>query len=166
MGGLKFFSFVGGQQALLYWGNGRVFLPLSKNLLIPSPPGKFPPSRLPVSNLEKKCIRLLDCAHFHETLTKIYFFTKKSFNIEEGVCKNLCIVLCQKKPFFVNIACLHNILDQVLTPPLNFYSLHQIFVHFSFLHNNFHVITQKSFIFSCSSCACTIFILPFTHRSC
>ena len=92
-GSLKFFSFVAGQQAFLYWGNGR-FLPLSKNLLIPSPPGKLPPSRLPVSNLEKKCIRLLDSAHFHETLTKIYFLTKKSFNVEEEVCENLCIVLC------------------------------------------------------------------------
>ena len=94
MGGLKFFSFVGGQQAFPYWGNGRVLLPLSKDLLIPSPPGKLPPSRLPVSNLEKKCIRLLNSAHFHETLTKIYFLTKKSFNVGEGVCENLCIVLC------------------------------------------------------------------------
>ena len=43
-------------------------------------------------------------------------------------------------------------------PSPNFYCFHQRFV--PPLNNNFHVISQKNFIFSCSHCSCTIFISP------
>ena len=42
--------------------------------------------------------------------------------------------------------------------PSIFYCLHQRLI--PPLSNNFHVISQTSFIFSCSHCSCTIFISP------
>ena len=43
--------------------------------------------------------------------------------------------------------------------PPSFYCLHQRLTAPP-LNKNFHVISQENFIFSCSHCSCTIFILP------
>ena len=62
-------TFFGGGNRLFSSGGmgGGVPPPLTKNLPILPSPGKVPPSRLPVSNPDKKCIWLLESAHFHET---------------------------------------------------------------------------------------------------
>ena len=71
------------------WGTLSFHLPLGYSLLHwPKTYSclthqEVPSSKFPVPNLDKKCIRLSDLAHFHET-TKIYFVAKpwkKSLNI-------------------------------------------------------------------------------------
>ena len=67
----NFSHFWGDNRLFSTEGMGRVPPSLVKNLLIPPPPGKVPPSRLLVPNLDKKYIWLSDSAHFQGTLTKI-----------------------------------------------------------------------------------------------
>ena len=59
MGFLKIFTPLGGTTDFSFLGGwGGVSPPLDRNLLTPLPPGKVPPTRLPVPNLDRKCVRL------------------------------------------------------------------------------------------------------------
>ena len=66
MAGLKFFALVEEDNRLFITGGMGGTPPLAKYSLMPLPPGKVPPSRLPVPNLDKKCIGLSDSAQFYE----------------------------------------------------------------------------------------------------
>ena len=75
-GGLKFFTLSWKEQqeraeSLPYWPKIYSSFPYQE----------VPPTKLPVPNLDKKCVWLSDSAHFHETLSKVNFVIKSRKNV-------------------------------------------------------------------------------------
>ena len=144
MGGLKFFALVeednrllitGGMGGLLHWPNlysslsqQEKFLPVDSQSLIQT---KSASGFRTQPNFMKNNKKLLCCKTLKKGL---------SIGVVSSV-ENLCILFWQEKPFFVNIGCFHNILDQALTPPTKFlFPLPK--VHPPLLNNKFDGITQ------------------------
>ena len=71
-----FYTFEGGATGFSLLGEWGVSLEHWPKICSSLPYEEVPPSRLPVPNLDKKCVRLSDSTHFHETLTKIDFLAK------------------------------------------------------------------------------------------